>query len=342
MVSVFTVCRVTGQITGVDGGLGAVYPFQTMTDCMIIGAGISGLLAAKVMTDAGFSVQICEKGRGLGGRMATRRRDGAVFDHGAQFLTVRDHRFKKCVDAWQQAGIIETWYERDGSGKHFRAAPSMTAIAKHLARDLEVHRETFVQQVSRAGHWTIDTSDGRRLESRALITTAPIPQSLAILDQANVTVPETLRSIRFQRCIVAMAILDRQSLITANNGAIKLATEPIQWIGDNQRKGISPLPALTIHSTPAFAEQHWHSPNDEHIPILIESAQDHLGEARVLSADGHRWGFSQPTSAFSEEAYVDHAIRLAIAGDGLVGGRVEGAAISGLTAAAEILTTLAD
>ena len=312
-----------------------------MIDCTVIGAGISGLLAAKTITDAGFSVQILEKGRGVGGRMSTRRRDGAIFDHGAQFFTVRDPRFKKWVDVWQQEDLIETWYEYGDSGKHLRAAPSMTGIAKHLAKDLEIYRETLVEQASHADHWTVTTKDGRSLKSRALITTAPIPQSLAILDQAKITVPDSLRSITYHRCIVAMAILDRQSPITENNGAIKLDTEPIQWIGDNQRKGISPQPALTIHSTPAFAEQHWDTPNEERIPLLIEAAKSHLGEAKVLSTDGHRWGFSQPTSAYSEEAYIDRPIRLAIAGDGLVGGRVEGAALSGLTAATAILETLA-
>ena len=58
------------------------------------------------------------------------------------------------------------------------------------------------------------------------------------------------------------------------------------------------------------------------------------------SFDGHRWGYSQPTSAFPEEAYVNSQHRLAIAGDGLAGGRVEGAAISGITAAESIQKAL--
>ena len=61
--------------------------------CIVVGAGISGLLAARELSDAGWRVTVLDKGRGVGGRMATRRTGGARFDHGAQFFTVRDERF---------------------------------------------------------------------------------------------------------------------------------------------------------------------------------------------------------------------------------------------------------
>ena len=72
------------------------------------------------------------------------------------------------------------------------------------------------------------------------------------------------------------------------------------------------------------------------LPKLLEAASEHLG-AHVVSYQGHRWGFSQPLGSFHEEAFVDPQRRLAIAGDGLTGGRVEGAALSGLAAAEALI-----
>ena len=45
---------------------------------------------------------VIEKGRGVGGRMATRRMEGARIDHGAQFFTTRDQRLKELNKAWLQ------------------------------------------------------------------------------------------------------------------------------------------------------------------------------------------------------------------------------------------------
>lgn len=113
---------------------------------------------------------------------------------------------------------------------------------------------------------------------------------------------------------------------------MKVKEGPIQWISDNYRKGISPeVPSVTIHSTSNFADEYWDSDDSVRIPILLDAASEYLG-AEVLSYQGHRWGFSQPKASFREEAYVAPGLRLAIAGDGVAGGRVEGAALSGLAA----------
>ena len=62
----------------------------------VIGAGISGLVCARLLVEQGMEVTVFEKSRGVGGRMATRRTpEGCHFDHGAQYFTVRDERFRR-------------------------------------------------------------------------------------------------------------------------------------------------------------------------------------------------------------------------------------------------------
>ncbi|MEO0944486.1 MAG: FAD-dependent oxidoreductase, partial [Pseudomonadota bacterium] len=61
-----------------------------MTDIVIIGAGMAGIACARSLRAAGVPVRLIDKGRGIGGRVATRRAEVAdalvTFDHGAQYL----------------------------------------------------------------------------------------------------------------------------------------------------------------------------------------------------------------------------------------------------------------
>ncbi len=325
------------------------HPDPVFSDCLVIGAGIAGLLAATTMSRAGLSVHVLEKGRGVGGRMATRRAEGAVFDHGAQFFTACDARFLQWVAQWETAGLVKGWYTHGEKGIHYRGEPGMTAIAKALAENLVIERETLVESVRvETDQWTTTTHGGKVFRSTGLLITAPVPQALAMLDRGGVALAEAderaLRAIAFERCIAALAILDRPSAITGHAGAMVVEGEPIRWMADNFHKGISTIPSVTIHSTMAFAESHWDVENAIRIPKLLEAAAPHL-QAKVVSYQGHRWGYSRPLNRYHEEAYIDPAIRLGIAGDGLVGGRVEGAALSGLTAGetlASVLSTSTD
>src|SRR3712207_9597058 len=75
--------------------------------CIMVGAGISGLVAACELSDAGWRVVVLDEGSGVGGRMATRRLGDGTFDHGAQFFTVRSGRFGRVVAGWLEAGVAE-------------------------------------------------------------------------------------------------------------------------------------------------------------------------------------------------------------------------------------------
>ena len=58
-----------------------------MIPIVIIGAGIAGLACARRLAEAGLAPVLLDKGRGIGGRVATRRMGDMQFDHGAQYVT---------------------------------------------------------------------------------------------------------------------------------------------------------------------------------------------------------------------------------------------------------------
>ena len=77
--------------------------------CLVVGAGLAGLIAARQLHSSGASVVVLDEGRSVGGRLATRRIGDGVFDHGAQFFTVRDAEFGKHVAEWLRAGVVREW-----------------------------------------------------------------------------------------------------------------------------------------------------------------------------------------------------------------------------------------
>ena len=81
----------------------------TRPNIAVIGAGLAGLSCARHLQDAGCRVTVFDKARGPGGRMSTRRGDDWQCDHGAQYFTVRDNRFRDEVARWETAGVAALW-----------------------------------------------------------------------------------------------------------------------------------------------------------------------------------------------------------------------------------------
>jgi renalase len=91
-----------------------------MKSCIVVGAGLSCLIAARTLQGAGVHVTVLEKEEKVGGRMRTDLVDDGIFDHGAQFFTVRDDRFEEMVESWISAGVAEEWTRgfADPSGEY--------------------------------------------------------------------------------------------------------------------------------------------------------------------------------------------------------------------------------
>ena len=111
---------------------------------------MSGLMAANVLLDRGHTVQVIDKGRSVGGRLATRRIGASgLADHGAQFFTVRTAALQGYVDRWRAQSLVYVWGTgwSDGSLKRtagdghprYAVRGGMNKLAKRLARNVPGH-----------------------------------------------------------------------------------------------------------------------------------------------------------------------------------------------------------
>ena len=302
---------------------------------MIIGAGIAGLAAARTLHAAGRSVRVIDKSRGVGGRMASRRVGSARFDHGAQFFTARSASFRDLVDQAIASGAVVEWTRgfQDPPDGHprFRGAEGMTSLCKWMAADAEIE-PTLATTVT----------DLRAIPARAYVLTAPVPQSLAVLSFSGLlpepAVAQRLAEIAYKPTIAVLLILDRAPTGMPEHGGCQFAEgDDLAFVTDNQAKGVSPVPAMTVHLSNARSHDYWTRPDDEIVSFAAERVAALSGDASSLSAQVQRWRYAGPVEVHPEPTVVwgDEPV-VALAGEAFDGPKVEGAYLSGVAAAEAI------
>ena len=325
---------------------------QPQFDIVIVGAGLAGLSAADELSTAGFKILLIDKGRSPGGRLASRKIGDAIFDHGAQFFTTRSARFKTTVSQWIETGLVEPWFHGstnypDGHPR-YRGAPNMNAIAKGLAQDKNLLLSTRVEAIKAQDQgWQVLTDSDQTFSCRALLLTCPVPQTLALLANSHISLPIPLDSrldnIEYDPCIAVLAVLDTPSKLPAP-GALALNEGPIDWISDNQQKGISQIPAVTLHASAAFSADNFNRDRQMVGLELIKAARPLIGDANIRQFQVHGWKYSKPRNTDRERCLsVNDFCRLpplVLAGDAFAGPKFEGAVSSGWAAASQLLKIL--
>jgi renalase len=307
---------------------------------VVVGAGLSGLVAARELAPD-HDVSVIDKGRSVGGRLATRRIGDARLDHGAQFFTVRGAEFRTQVDDWIDRRLVHEWCrgfsgDEDGHPRYV-GTDGMNSLAKDLASGIGCRTGELVFRVRRnEDDWTVTLDDGTDLAADVVVSTAPIAQSWALLIDNELPLPDELVRSEYHRTIGLLVVLDRPSAVP-EPGGVQFdpadAANAFGFIGDNHAKGISPVPAVTFHATRPWSVEHWDDDTDSLRTALLDRAAPWLGDAEVVDAQVKKWRFAAPIEPWPEPCWVDDERGLVLAGDLFAGPKVEGAFNSGLAAA---------
>ena len=283
----------------------------------IVGAGLAGLMAGGPLAEAGHEVVLLDKGRGPGGRLATRRVGAATLDHGAQFFTVRSEAFAARVHRWEADGLVRVWcrgFEVEDGHPRYAVRGGMNALAKHLATGLDVRCSTLAFAL-RPGHdrpgrpgsdrrpWSVGLDDGTGVDADAVILTCPLPQSFSLMITAAVELPTRLRGTDYDRTLALLTVLDGDPAVPPPGG-VQQPGDPFAFIGDNRAKGVSAVPAVTFFATPAWSLEWWDRPAAEAQAALLEAAAPWLGRAIVVAAQLKRWRFATPQAIWPEPCWV--------------------------------------
>lgn len=321
-----------------------------MSRIAVIGAGISGLTAARALVDAGHQVVVFEKTAAPGGRMATRvvrnveKSRGTTdlaFDHGAQYFTARDPRFAAAVEQWERDHLVVRWTPRlvsfDGEGwdevapgpDRYVGLPGMGAIAGALAQPLDV----------RYSH-NVESLEPLTREFDRVIVAVPSDRARTLV--AGIPALETrLAAIAMQPCWAVLAAFEEP--VAARFDAAFVSGSALGWIARNQSKPKRDwrIDAWVLHATPTWSAAHLDDQADLVGAFLMEAFEDlvRAGLPRAFYATAHRWRYAVADPPLALGAIHDAESRVTLCGDWCAGSRVEDAFLSGLAAAQSQETT---
>lgn len=314
---------------------------------VVVGAGLSGLSAAHRLQEAGLDVVVLERDRWVGGRLGTRLVGPALVDHGAQFFTTRNRNFAEWVDVLLAEDLVYEWCRGFGNTDgypRFVARGGMAELARILAREVPVRLDCPVRAVIAGGErWqvVIDGED-ETTEAAAVLLTAPVPQSLRVLEAGGVALghdeQEGLPGIEYDSTLALVAVLDRPPNV-ARPGAVQPDVGPFSFVADNEVKGLSEVPALTLHASAALSSALWNESDSKVIATLLDAAEEYIGDRQVRDVHLTRWEYATPRVVWTNRSVTvaESPGPLLLAGDAFGGPRVEGAWLSGAAAAATIL-----
>ena len=318
---------------------------------IVIGAGISGLRAARGLVSRGFRVTVLDKGRAPGGRASTRAHPEGRFDHGAQSFTARGESFAREVLGWRARGLVAPFVgEVRGAPLDAPNAPryvlpaGMGALAQHLAEGLDVRVDTTAEAISREGEvWRVrgkGPSSAFELESDVLVVAVPPEQARTLLASVSFAGRELLARAESVPCWALLTVLARMHVAEV---ALYRPDDTFAWACHDARKrgetsAREPAGETWIfHASPAFTRENLEKSADEIVSLLAPKAASLVrAEGAPLFARAHRWRYGFAGVALGVEAIVDDSLRLAVCGDYCLGGRLEDAFTSGQAAAARL------
>lgn len=322
----------------------------------IIGAGISGLNLARLLSDVA-EIVVFEKSDKLCGRMATHQSNGFSFDHGAQFFTAKKAAFKSFVNELESNAVVAQWNARfvelepinigskrtwDDEFPHYVGIPAMNSIGQYLAKNLDVRFNQLVTGIRKVeSSWFVETSESQHGPFDWVLVTIPAAQAHDILPE--MFYPKMhLQDVTMQPCFALMLGYDQPKPFDWD--AAFISKSILSWVSVNSSKP-NRGNAFTIV---AMSKNDWAYENfdreesgvvAEMLTELERISEMKLDDAAYIKLK--RWKYANAFRKDEPLELIDYGAQLACCGDWCISGRIESAFMSSLVLAQKLKDVMA-
>lgn len=342
-----------------------------MPSVAILGAGMSGLAAAHSFQDAGYTVTLFEKSRGVGGRAATRKRAGFIYDHGAQYikegtptsLAWITERFRtpdlinieKPVWIFDGQGRIQAGDEKQNSEQKLNYRSGLTTLPKKMAQGLLIQFETRIINVQQEpSGWRLYDSAGFDYAGfDFLFITLPAPQANRLIQASQLetmlqqAIVQQLTPASYNPLLSVMLGYQPQPQTRPYYALVNTDKKhPISWLAWEHEKAPERVPPqagmLIAQMAPDYSATHMETAEDECIQqvarLVAQLIQEEL--PTPIFTDIQRWRYALPDQKVDGDQLNAQTLpqRLAFSGDAFVGGRLHLALEHGIMIAQRLIS----
>lgn len=283
----------------------------------VVGAGIAGAACAAALRSAGIDATVVERGRAVGGRLASPQLHGRRVDVGAAYFTVSDDAFAVVVDDWVVRGLAREWTHTfdvfDGGERRSSSGPVRYATPnglRSLARDL--HGEVTLQ------------SEFTALDAEYDVTVLAVPDP-----QARRLAGTMIDWVEYDPALAVVAgFAERGWELDA---AFVNDDPDLAFLADDGARRGDGAPVLVLHTTAGRARAHLDDPHAAAGPVLAAASRLLHLDTAPLWTHVHRWTFAKPSATHGDAPFWWDG-RLAVCGDSWCptgSPRVESAWLSG-------------
>ncbi|GAB4550985.1 MAG: NAD(P)-binding protein [Phycisphaerales bacterium] len=313
----------------------------------VVGGGIAGLTCARTLADHGCDVTVFDKGRGPGGRCATRFTDDDRFDHGCPWFEVTDARFGRCVRSWIEMGVAAVWrgdFARVGDDglrpdeperPRIVGTPGMHALCAHLGEGLGVRyaqRVTAIDHVGDGYRVRVDGETDGGAFDRVVVAIPPTQAVELVTEPLRARVTEIGVAPRWSLMITLAGEAAPFDALAFDNGPLELI------VRDDTKPGRERTPGRrrwVAHASASWSAAHLEATPDEVCEAMTALVRESLGAEEALHSAAHRWRYARAERPIPERCLVDGG--MVYCGDGCAGAGVESAFLSGQASAGRIL-----
>lgn len=303
----------------------------------VIGAGLAGLSCAARLQAAGCAVVVLDKGRSVGGRMATRREEACSWDHGAQYFTRRDPGFIVLVEQAAAAGHAARWVPRWPGGEQestelWVGTPGQSSFPRFLADGLDLRMGTRIVALGRERDaWTLqDDREVMHGPFDFVAISLPAPQA-AVLAAGHSALASRVAAVPMAPCWALLVAFDQPLAVPFD---ADWQDDPVlPWIARNgskpQRRG---LEGWILHAAAGWSREHLEDPPAAVQDRLLRAFVGRLGMASLppmSTVAVHRWRHARVEVPLGEPYLVDRETGIGFCGDWCLDARVEAAYLSG-------------